>query len=45
MGLGVQTDCTTPALVNFGSEKLKETYLVPSLAGDMISSIITDTTS
>ena len=39
MGLGVQTDCTTPALVNFGSEKLKETYLVPSLAGDMLSSI------
>ena len=39
MGLGVQTDCSTPALVNYGSEKLKQTYLVPALAGDVISSI------
>ena len=39
MALGVQTDCSTPALVNFGSEKLKETYLVPAIAGDMVTSI------
>ena len=39
MGLGVQTDCSTPALVNFGSEKLKETYLVPAIAGDAVTSL------
>ena len=31
MAIGVHTDCTTPALVNFGSEKLKRTPSVCSL--------------
>ena len=35
----VQTDCSTPALANFGSEKLKRDFLVPALAGDMVTSI------
>ena len=39
MAIGVQTDCSTPALVNFGSEKLKETYLIPAIAGDMVTSL------
>jgi len=39
MAIGVHTDCTTPALVNFGSEKLKETYLAPAIAGDMVTSL------
>merc|ERR1719242_1518789 len=39
MAIGVHTDCTTPALVNFGSEKLKETYLVPAIAGDAVTSL------
>jgi len=39
MAIGVQTDCSTPALANFGSEKLKETFLAPALAGDMVTSI------
>ena len=39
MAIGVQTDCSTPALANFGSEKLKETFLAPAIAGDMVTSI------
>ena len=39
MAIGVHTDCTTPALVNFGSEKLKRTYLAPAIAGDMVTSL------
>jgi len=39
MAIGVQTDCSTPALANYGSEKLKKDYLVPALAGDMVTSI------
>jgi len=39
MAIGVQTDCSTPALANFGSEKLKETFLAPALSGDMVTSI------
>ena len=39
MAIGVHTDCTTPALVNFGSEKLKQTYLVPAIAGDAVTSL------
>ena len=35
----VQTDCSTPALANFGSEKLKRDFLMPALAGDMVTSI------
>ena len=36
MGLGVQTDCATPALARFGSHDLKEKYLVPALRGDQV---------
>ena len=39
MAIGVHTDCTTPALVNFGSEKLKQDYLVPAIAGDAVTSL------
>lgn len=39
MAIGVQTDCSTPALANFGSEELKREYLAPALAGDMVTSI------
>ena len=39
MAIGVQTDCSTPALAKFGSEKLKETFLAPALSGDMVTSI------
>ena len=39
MAIGVQTDCSTPALANYGSEKLKETFLAPAIAGDMVTSI------
>ena len=39
MAIGVQTDCSTPALANFGSEKLKKTFLAPALSGDMVTSI------
>jgi len=39
MAIGVQTDCSTPALANFGSDHLKRNYLAPALAGDMVTSI------
>jgi len=39
MAIGVQTDCATPALANFGSDKLKRNYLTPALSGDMVTSI------
>jgi citronellyl-CoA dehydrogenase len=39
MALGVQTDMATPALARFGSEQLKQEYLVPSIAGDLVSCI------
>jgi len=39
MAIGVQTDCSTPALANFGSDHLKTNYLVPALSGDMVTSI------
>ena len=39
MAIGVHTDCTTPALVNFGSDKLKETYLAPAISGDAVTSL------
>ena len=39
MAIGVQTDCATPALANFGSDKLKRNYLTPALRGDMVTSI------
>jgi len=39
MAIGVQTDCSTPALANFGSDRLKREFLVPALAGDAVTSI------
>ncbi|KAL5010821.1 hypothetical protein ScPMuIL_013126 [Solemya velum] len=39
MAIGVQTDMATPALARFGSDKLKEEFLVPAIAGDMVSCI------
>ena len=39
MGIGVQTDMGTPALARFGSEELKQEYLKPAIAGDMLVSI------
>lgn len=39
MGLGVQTDCATPALARFGSDQLKKDFLAPALSGDMVACI------
>ncbi|MBT3982727.1 MAG: acyl-CoA dehydrogenase [Bacteriovoracaceae bacterium] len=39
LGISVQTDMATPALVKHGNEFLKETYLKPAISGDMICSI------
>ncbi|MEQ1877793.1 MAG: acyl-CoA dehydrogenase family protein [Bdellovibrionia bacterium] len=38
-GLAVQTDMATPALAEYGNKFLKEKYLKPAIAGDMICSI------
>jgi citronellyl-CoA dehydrogenase len=39
MAIAVQTHMATPAIAEFGSEYLKETYLKPAIVGDMVSSI------
>ncbi len=39
MAVSVQTHMATPAIDEFGSEYLKETYLKPAIAGDMVASI------
>jgi citronellyl-CoA dehydrogenase len=39
MALSVQTDMATPALHRFGSPELKERYLRPAIAGEMVTSI------
>ena len=39
VAIGVQTHSATPAIEQFGSEYLKETYLKPAIAGDMVTSI------
>ncbi len=39
MALGVQTDMATPALTRWGSEELRKEFLVPAIAGDMVTSI------
>lgn len=39
MAIGVQTDMCTPALARFGSEELKQEYLVPTIAGDLVGCI------
>ncbi|MDY6850551.1 MAG: acyl-CoA dehydrogenase family protein [Thermodesulfobacteriota bacterium] len=37
--IAVQTHMATPAIHEFGSEYLKETYLKPAILGDMVASI------
>jgi alkylation response protein AidB-like acyl-CoA dehydrogenase len=37
MGVAVHTDMATPPILKFGSEYLKQTYLVPAIQGDKIS--------
>jgi alkylation response protein AidB-like acyl-CoA dehydrogenase len=37
MGIAVHTDMATPPILKFGSEYLKQTYLVPAIQGDKIS--------
>ena len=39
MGIAVHTDMATPPILKFGSDYLKQTYLVPSIKGEMISSL------
>ena len=39
MAISVHTNMATPAIDEFGSEYLKETYLKPAIAGDMVSAI------
>jgi citronellyl-CoA dehydrogenase len=39
MGVSVQTDMATPALHRFGSEALKERYLVPAIRGEQVAAI------
>lgn len=39
MGVSVQTDMATPALARFGSETLKERYLVPAIRGEQVAAI------
>lgn len=39
MAIAVQTDMCTPALAQFGSDYLKETYLAPAIHGDMVGAI------
>lgn len=39
MAIGVQTDMATPALARFGSDALREEFLAPAIAGDMVACI------
>ncbi|NIB38206.1 acyl-CoA dehydrogenase [Pseudomaricurvus alkylphenolicus] len=39
MGIGVQTDMSTPALARYGSDELKRDFLAPAIAGDVVTSI------
>ncbi len=39
MALGVQTDMCTPALARFGSDELREEFLRPAIAGEMVGCI------
>lgn len=39
MGISVQTDMATPALHRFGSDELRERYLVPAIRGEMVAAI------
>ena len=37
--IGVQTNMCTPALANYGSDRLKEEFLAPTIAGDLVGCI------
>jgi citronellyl-CoA dehydrogenase len=39
MGISVQTDMATPALHRFGSEELKQQYLIPAIRGEQVAAI------
>ena len=39
MGIGVSADLATPGLIKFGSEELKQQFLVPTIAGDLVACI------
>ncbi len=39
MAIGVHTDMATPALAQYGSEELKNKFLAPAIAGDMVAAI------
>jgi citronellyl-CoA dehydrogenase len=39
MGIMVQTDMATPSLARFGSEELKQRYLVPAIKGESVAAI------
>ncbi len=39
MAIGVQTDMCTPALARFGSDELREQFLAPAIAGDVVGCI------
>lgn len=39
MAIAVQTNMATPAISEFGSDYLKETYLKPAVMGDMVTAI------
>jgi citronellyl-CoA dehydrogenase len=39
MAIAVQTDMATPSLHRYGSHELKQRYLVPALAGEMVAAI------
>ena len=39
MGISVQTDMATPSLHRFGSEALKQRYLVPAIRGEHVAAI------
>jgi len=39
MAIAVHTDMCTPALVNHGSDYLKETFLAPAITGDMVGAL------
>lgn len=39
LGIGVHTDMATPSLHQFGSEELKQKYLVPAIKGEAVSAV------
>jgi citronellyl-CoA dehydrogenase len=39
MGISVQTDMATPSLHEFGSDELRQRYLVPAIKGEMVGAI------